>query len=242
MVIAIIAILAAILLPALEQARERARTIACANNERNIFFGINFYTDDWQAYPRGNDFPPGGQYRWHRPVIEGGYVQAQLHNYPPGHVLRCPNDTNPNFSDGLWYRMSGVFYGPYGPPAPPGCCMSGINGHNPRIITRPSLSFMLMEGSYGTNWENGYDGNFPYHPAWDPLQLKVGAQHNGNNVIFCDGHVEFWNRDWRPSIAGLQPMPPYDHCDVPPYFYATNGGPSFAYPEYWYSGPCNSYP
>ncbi len=49
-VIAIIAILAALLLPALNKARDTARGIACANNVATIIKGINLYTDDNNSY------------------------------------------------------------------------------------------------------------------------------------------------------------------------------------------------
>ena len=48
-VIAIIAILAAMLLPALNKAREKARAIACTNNLKTYQLALTLYADDYQA-------------------------------------------------------------------------------------------------------------------------------------------------------------------------------------------------
>ena len=49
-VISIIAILAGLLLPALNVAREKAKAIACVNNQKQCLLAIRSYADDYQEY------------------------------------------------------------------------------------------------------------------------------------------------------------------------------------------------
>lgn len=53
LVIAVIAILAALLLPALKSVRERAGSISCLNNQKQIYFSFQSYVSDYDDY-----FPP----------------------------------------------------------------------------------------------------------------------------------------------------------------------------------------
>lgn len=65
-VIAIIAILAALLLPALNRARETAKSIKCINNLKQQGIGFQHYRDEWQDYVIrfNNNHYSGGSTAW----------------------------------------------------------------------------------------------------------------------------------------------------------------------------------
>lgn len=79
-VIAIIAILAAILFPVFAKAREKARQISCASNERQIGLGLLQYTQDYdEMYPAKFSYGSG----WAGQVYP--YVKSTG-------VFKCPDD------------------------------------------------------------------------------------------------------------------------------------------------------
>ncbi len=104
-VIAIIAILASMLLPALNQAREKAKAISCLNQLKQLGFTLNFYLTDNDEFffPATVPKPTSGSYYWcneKQHPFAGDYLKTQylptkvfsISNLPSS-ILNCP--TNP---------------------------------------------------------------------------------------------------------------------------------------------------
>jgi len=88
-VIAIITILAAMLLPTLEQALHLTRMTACASNERQLYLGFAMYQNDFGD---------------HMPAPADGIFANRLASYAP------PDATNKRFTPLYKPMNSGIFY------------------------------------------------------------------------------------------------------------------------------------
>jgi prepilin-type N-terminal cleavage/methylation domain-containing protein/prepilin-type processing-associated H-X9-DG protein len=112
-VIGIIALLIAILLPALNRARESAKAVTCLSNLRQIGLALIQYTHDNGGFlpPMSYSFdapsPPGwnpdARHSWVTILVEGGYLTAPVDDNPDpaqssanSSVLRCPTGENFN--------------------------------------------------------------------------------------------------------------------------------------------------
>lgn len=79
-VIAIIAILASMLLPALQQAREKARSSDCINRQKQIGMMLNFYVTDFNGYslPPSLFNDPDNMNNWHQKLYKLNYTGQQF--------------------------------------------------------------------------------------------------------------------------------------------------------------------
>ncbi len=74
-VIAIIAILAAMLLPALQQARERAKAISCTSNQHQVYLAVSAYLNDNKMIFTSPS--KGGDDTWIARLITSGYLGSK---------------------------------------------------------------------------------------------------------------------------------------------------------------------
>ena len=91
-VIAIIAILAAILLPALNSARERGRSASCINNLKNIGAAIAMYTDDHDGVMISYAAAKAADGFWNWNLQQGNYLPGD--EYTVNDIFFCPSITN----------------------------------------------------------------------------------------------------------------------------------------------------
>lgn len=123
-VIAIIGVLAGLLLPALGQARQRARRTSCVNNLKQIALGLEFYLQESQyilpSCTMCPSNPPAGEEN-----LPGIAVVLRPYLDKSGTVFRCPADRDGYFlREGSSYEWGSMF---------------GING---KPIDRRTLSLL----------------------------------------------------------------------------------------------------
>lgn len=110
MVIAIIAILASILFPALNEAKETAKKAKCLSNLRQMGIGINGYESDFNgwtpAYDNASTANGAGCGWWYRTTDEGTlgtyiYGMSGVVGDPVKELFVCPADIRPVVAPGV---------------------------------------------------------------------------------------------------------------------------------------------
>ena len=177
-VIAIISVLAAILLPALSKARERARAISCANNTRQLVLAWHLYAGDNGERLPYNLGMAGSSFRtdlnWVNNVMTwdlssdntnvATLTGASLGPYVSGDtgIYRCPSDQ----------ALSSV---------------QSAAGWTARIR---SYSMNAMVGDAGSFSTNGYNIN---NPGYTQFFKMTQIPHPADIFVFLDEHPDSIN-------------------------------------------------
>ena len=228
-VIAIIAILAALLFPALSQSNRRAQQIQCVGNLHELGLGIQNFVADNHAYPsiiagtHGDN--PG---TWMSQLERGGFnvSKPKRHFFMEG-VWRCPSARwrAKDWKDGSIPSCYG--YNGFGV----GGSHTNALGLHGRLISMKELFAPVGESDVVSPSEMMAIGDsilggvfFTRQPlSYLDQKGRAASRHQGKvNVVFCDGHVESptlqflfadtsdvalsrWNRDHQPHRERLSP-------------------------------------
>ena len=181
-VIAIIAILAAMLLPALQRSREKARKIACVNQLKQLGFYSNLYTDNYDGRLFATNMPSSllsGTRTWVRydsnPMVNGLNVSREIIES----LLICPADASP---------------APNGLNDPPGYYSYGYNGtldyRKIGKLKNPSRLCVISDSALDPADNSGAPYFISFSAAYRQYLLYGALRHqNKPNVLYLDWHV-----------------------------------------------------
>ncbi len=211
-VIAVISILAALLLPVLANARERARRTSCKNSMRQFSLAVHMYSDDHRQW-----LPPGASNKGdtddHLPVLSDTTSNSLVIYTSNRRLLHCPSFADyfikkqpvRSAEEREYGYVVGYNYhgGHLNTPWPP---LVGSNiWVSPQKLTDSSALVLISDLN---DWSPGYGQSFAPHGKTGPIlasgdesatsgnlgasSAEVGAA--GGNIGLLDGSVA-----WKPA-------------------------------------------
>ena len=205
-VIAIIAILASMLLPALNKARSKAKAIKCVSNLKQIGSGSHLYINDYGGYFPEAAFQNGMVPKW--PYLLSGYLYPGSYaNGFPDYAFLTPGGLNGKSSKNtvLWCPEcnleKSITYS-----TDPLYLSYGINAYlttigypvvDARCIIYRKISQIKNAGGCSMFQDlfraEGDTSQYTGYFSTDGVATRVAYPHsNSRNIGFVDGHVKSW--------------------------------------------------
>lgn len=174
-VVAIIAILAGMLLPALNKARARANETSCLNNLKQTFHALNAYADDHDGkFPQVHlgtfddmhEMPD--EIQWFTPLVSHYDYKTEY--------LRCKTDRNYQEDEIQSYMINAMF----------------TLGHKRDSLRRASFYVLLAERGDRADGTPIEHQCYPGFMEVDSMQGSIAHKRHGlsSNYLYADGHAE----------------------------------------------------
>lgn len=185
-VVAIIAILAGMLLPALKNSRDKVKAISCLNNQKQTGLAVLSYMSDYPNY-----FSSSNSNRWTSTLVNNGYIKN-------GNILCCPSiekyDRYSKTSSG-WYAYGAVY-------------TNDASGCIPMSNTAPYVQTPSRAYVFGCSWSVSLQAPVFKMYAWDGSTEAYGRPYlvhsNTANMYFFDGHASSCSPRMLSDAAGYK--------------------------------------
>jgi len=215
-VIAVIAILAALLLPALAGGKRAAQSAGCKSNLRQIGIAFELYLTDFHKYPLCVEGSVGAYVLWESKILPYTANSSNLFVCPAIAGAKWTNKPpmplrNPSYG----YNIAGS--GRY-PPTPTGKPL-GLDGslteNHPAPLTESMVKAPvdMIEVADCKPQAGAADNDLDDLFAINLLAELAPRHNNGENAVFCDSHVEYGKHlAWLKKTDGARQRWNNDHA------------------------------
>ena len=187
-VIAIIAILASMLLPALNKARDKAKAIKCISNLKQVGLTLGMYISDNESYYPAPYYQVDSEnYHWGRVLDENKYLGNR-------NIMFCPSVSPTNYANAYKKQPTNPFMRTY-----------GLRGEDYRIgpgttkrIKNPSIYFIAGDSvlNSSTSSSNGWQTYLIYRKNRGNGIYVLHLRHGHRaNMLFADGSARTFGQN-----------------------------------------------